>query len=279
MLTPMQPRATIRLALLGLSLSAGGGWLARAADPPPEPVVKQVAAGTADMLKPAQPETRVFPLWLAKRIEERTALFYFAPTCPHCQDAIPGVNQLIDDGYLKWLGISTTSATQMEIASFETDYRPQFDIIQDDEERAFSRAVDARSTPSVFVVAPPDPKSDAEPGTLVLIEQYPPWPRGIEGLFRIRQHTDDPFRDFDTYVGMRTCMGCHTQEAQSWALTHHAVAYRTLWMRDRAQDLQCVGCHVTGLDHPDGVEETDVELVVGVSEGESLDVGAGHVGD
>jgi predicted CXXCH cytochrome family protein len=250
-----------RFLLIGFLLCCVVG--VQAAEPAPAPApapvasqsppTKQVAAGTADMLTPTVPQQRILPLWLTKRIVERTALFYFAPSCPHCQDAVAGVNRLIEEGHMPWLGVASTTSTQMEIDGFKQEYGALFDILRDDEDRGFSRAVSARSTPSVYVVEPLGAEvENAEPGAVSLVEQYPPWPRGIEGLFRIRQHLDDPFRDFDGYVGMRTCMGCHTQESQSWALTHHAVAYRTLYTRDKAQDLQCVGCHVTGIDQPGG---------------------------
>ncbi len=239
-----------------LVLVLGCTWMAHATQPPP--ATRQVAAGMADLLAAPTTKQVVFPIWLAKRIQTRTALFYFAPSCPHCQDAMPGVNELVEEGYMPWLGVAAASSTQMEIQAFERDFTPRFDIVQDDPERTFARAAGALSTPSVYVVEPlsADTK-DATPGTLTVVEQYPPWPPGIEGLFRIRQHPEEPFRNFDRYVGMRTCMGCHTQEAQSWGLTHHAVAYRTLYMRDRAQDLQCVGCHVTGMDQPGGFEVGD----------------------
>jgi hypothetical protein len=44
------------------------------------------------------------------------------------------------------------------------------------------------------------------------------------------------------------CVSCHREEGLAWALTHHATAYRTLVRRDRARDLACVGCHVTGMN-------------------------------
>ena len=51
-------------------------------------------------------------------------------------------------------------------------------------------------------------------------------------------------------------MSCHREEGLSWALTHHATAYRTLVRRDREKDLVCVGCHVTGMN-AGGFDPTD----------------------
>jgi hypothetical protein len=67
----------------------------------------------------------------------------------------------------------------------------------------------------------------------------------------------DPSRPFAAflpgkYQGEQVCSACHTDEARSLQLTHHSLAYRTLYTRDRAQDLQCVGCHVTGYEMETG---------------------------
>jgi len=71
------------------------------------------------------------------------------------------------------------------------------------------------------------------------------------------RHGNGPFEHFQGYRGDAVCAQCHTQETLSWAITHHANAYVTLYSRDRAEDLECVGCHVTGLGQEGGFEMGD----------------------
>jgi hypothetical protein len=215
--------------------------------------VKQVAAGTGTLLKPVEHQNIVLPTAVAERITEQTALFYFSPTCSHCQAVMPEINRLVNDGSMKWLGIASSRSTSFEVQAFTDDYTPEFEIIMDDEESSFARAVQARSTPSVYVVHPHTSEADtAVDGTVELAEIYAPYHRGMAGIFSIRSHPEDPFKDFGTHQGLQVCGSCHTQESRSWVMTHHSMAYRTLYIRERAQDLQCVGCHVTGLGDEEG---------------------------
>ena len=214
---------------------------------------KQVAAGTGLFLKPVERQEIVLPVAVAERITEQTALFYFSPTCPHCQVVMPEINQLVMDGSMKWLGIASSRSNSFEVQDFKAEYKPEFEIIMDDAESSFARAVQARSTPSVYVVHPhKDESGDAPEGSVQMAETYTPYHRGMAGIVGIRSHPEDPFKDFGTHQGVEVCGSCHTKEFRSWAMTHHSMAYRTLYTRDRAQDLQCVGCHVTGMGQDGG---------------------------
>ena len=223
-----------------------------------ETPTKQVAAGTAAVL--AQPVIHVLslPEVVTKQITAPTALFYFSPTCPHCQDVMPAVNMLTEDLNLQWLGVASSRATRLEIERFEAEYKPRFEVIHDDLSGSFAAAVQARATPSIYIVQPRTTASADDPTHAVeLLDAYTPFSRGMEGLLRLRSKRDDPFHSFDTYQGPKVCGSCHQQEHRSWVITHHASAYRTLYKRDRAQDLQCVGCHVTGIDSPGGFKTGD----------------------
>ena len=90
---------------------------------------------------------------IAARVTGPTVLFYFSPTCPHCWAAMPEANALAAEGEMTWLGIAVGSSKPADLATFEADHVPRFDVVVDTE-RAFSQAVAARSTPSVYVVHP-----------------------------------------------------------------------------------------------------------------------------
>jgi len=216
-------------------------------------IERQVASGTADVLKPTKVHPLVLPEDIAKQIVGPTALFYFSPTCPHCQEVMPSINVLSKDYGLTWLGVASARATRTEVKTFIEEYKPTFEVIQDDLNGSFAYAVAARSTPSLYIVQPSsNPKDDDPPHTVEVTEAYSPFARGMEGLFRMRNRLDQPFHGFTEYQGPRVCGSCHQQEHRSWVITHHASAYSTLYRRERAQDLKCVGCHVTGIDKPGG---------------------------
>lgn len=67
-----------------------------------------------------------------------------------------------------------------------------------------------------------------------------------------------------SYVGDKTCRGCHAQAFEFWKKTHHAGAWATLERANKIYDLNCVSCHVTGYRQPGGshlVENKDLRNV------------------
>ena len=214
------------------------------------------AASTAEALSPAEVFALDLPASVAERIAalaapgEEVLLFYYSPTCPHCQDAMPGVHQVAAAG-VPILGIAIGAATPELIAEFAQTYSAPFETLLD-ADRSFAMAVGARATPNAYVVrATPGGEKAHE-----IIEGYSPFTRGMASALLVRRaarQDGNPFARFDgSYQGDLACRICHTQEGLSWATTHHAQAYYTLYSRERAEDLACVGCHVTGLDAPGG---------------------------
>ncbi len=210
-------------------------------------------ARTAEVLAPLERFVLQLPEHISSRIEGPTFLFYFSPGCPHCQDAMPEIRALHDllEDELAFLGISSASSTAEAMDAFGLAYEVPFPLVHD-ADASFAAAAGARSTPSVLIVQP-DPE-----GALVTEALYP-WFRGAGPLLRMGLHPEDPYAAFtpDTYIGEKVCAQCHASEARSLLLTRHTLAYRTLFLRDRAEDLECVGCHVTGLGSPSGFEVGD----------------------
>ena len=218
------------------------------------------AVGTADALKPNEPVGLLVPDSIAARITGPTLLFYYSPTCPHCQAVMPEINGLRATlPELTFVGIPSGGATPDQIAAFVETYGADFEMVPDTD-RGFAQAVGARSTPTVYIARP---HGDGEPpvnadfvdsgSAITLLEAYAPFGRGMGAILAMRMHPEAPFQAFSQgHQGDRVCSTCHQEEALSWAMTHHSVAYRTLYVKDRAQDLACVGCHVTGIDEPGG---------------------------
>ncbi len=53
----------------------------------------------------------------------------------------------------------------------------------------------------------------------------------------------------NNYIGWQRCGKCHRAEVKSWKRTRHARAYETLVEKNRQYNLDCLFCHVTGIDH------------------------------
>jgi len=62
------------------------------------------------------------------------------------------------------------------------------------------------------------------------------------------QASADTSADTRTYVGQKTCEGCHQQEAANWAHTIHASVF-TLHPRDANEARGCEACHGPGSAH------------------------------
>src|SRR5258708_4500363 len=65
---------------------------------------------------------------------------------------------------------------------------------------------------------------------------------------RIAQAEPSAIPSDRTYVGQKTCEGCHQQEASNWAHTIHAAVF-TLNPRDDAEGRGCEACHGPGSAH------------------------------
>lgn len=58
-------------------------------------------------------------------------------------------------------------------------------------------------------------------------------------------------------VGSKVCVACHVEAERVWRTTKHAGAYAALETQGKQLHLDCVSCHVTGWQKPDGVCRID----------------------
>lgn len=227
-----------------------------------------VAANTGPALSPIEPVQVAFPDAVAGLVRGPTAILYFGPACPHCRHAMPELNALAAlQPDLAFLGVATGQTTPDALEEFRATFQIRFPLLIDSD-RGFARATGARSTPSLYLVQPAAPGTLATSGeptpagstVLTVTEAFLPYARGLASVIALRRNAlgqrvgpdgqalpPDPFRDFRGYQGVRACATCHGDEATSWAITHHAGAYMTLYEREQAEDLACVGCHVAGM--------------------------------
>ena len=112
------------------------------------------AKGTSNALTPSPPVGVLVPAFIAERVTGPSLLFFYSPTCPHCQAVMPEINHLRETlPDLIVLGIPTGSATPRQIDQFVKTYAADFEMVVD-ENRAFAQAVGARSTPTVYIARP-----------------------------------------------------------------------------------------------------------------------------
>lgn len=55
-----------------------------------------------------------------------------------------------------------------------------------------------------------------------------------------------------SFVGSKTCQGCHMEAYTTWKATKHAHAFDTLEQAGKTCDLGCIGCHTVGFSKPGG---------------------------
>lgn len=217
-----------------------------------------VAAGAERILKGPDPEQLPelsFPKDFARRLDRRTVLFYFSPGCPHCQAVGAEVGQLARDlpPEVQVLGIASGSSLPADVDAFKKAYGIDFEMVIDTD-REIGATMGARSTPSMLMV---DPTLDKK--KVRIVDVWYPYQPGFDVYVRMRA-AKDPWSVFQGYQGNGACLGCHQQEAEAWALTHHSIAWRTLEQSRKTEDTKCVGCHVTGFGQEGGWTAEKPEL-------------------
>ncbi len=253
-----------------------------------------VASGAGQVLNPADPLAVELPTLVGELITKPTALYYFSPTCPHCQAVIPEIQALstaFED--VQWVGVASAHSSPDMVKAFKQAYGVEFPIVHD-VDGLFSQAVGARATPNVYVTKPMEPtensteeeaseKSDTDSNgqsTVLLTDMYLPYSRGMAGIFKLcNGDPTKPFEHFDGYQGNRVCISCHVEEGKSYMMTHHAQAYYTLYKIDKVDDPKCVGCHVVGMGEQGGFELGDHDSpLAGVGCESCHSAGGGHDG-
>ncbi len=176
-------------------------------------------------------------------------LWYFSAACSHCQVVAPEVEELrLRLAPLGWrvVGIASSTNRLGEIREFARTFKVTFPLYHDFTRR-YAGANEMTSTPIGLLV-------DAEGK---IIKEYRPFQPGALLSVEMEVRTAEgqsPFSAFQPgrYYGASACATCHEMEYRSWGLTHHSIAYQTLYLKENHEDEACVGCHVTGWKVPGG---------------------------
>ena len=203
------------------------------------------AVNTSRVLTPVTetPSPVNLPKEVMARLDRATLLFYFSPRCPHCTHVTPEVaslhGRLVARG-AKVLGVASSSSDPTQIEAWKKTYGVAFEVLHD-KSGAIGSAMGARSTPSAILV------TLDEGGTPVLADLLYPYVPGFDLFVEMRLEAN-PWSAFrpGEFQGDRACAMCHVQEQESWLLTHHAGAWRTLERDGHHTDAACTNCHVTG---------------------------------
>jgi peroxiredoxin len=233
----------------------------------PRPAGMTVAEGTAAVLGAAPEGTLDLSMSFIRTDGEvidapalgdgLTLVFYFSPTCPHCQVVAPEIAALKTrfSAELTVLGIGSGSGSLADLRKFADAYKLDMTLLKDFS-RQFAAKNEADSTPQVFVVR------RGEGPAAELLAAWRPFPagHGLVAEMRILSLLGrDPWQAFRAgeYHGSKACAECHTVEHRAWGLSFHSIAYWTLYDRGVAEDGKCVGCHVTGFGQPGGFKLAD----------------------
>jgi len=207
---------------------------------------------------PGEP-TVDLPRRLAAKLEGTTLLVYFSPNCPHCVHAQPELNALAERlrGRASVLGIASGSASQGAVDAYRVEQHVPYPLIRD-ADRSIGAALGVRGTPSALLVRKKGRK-------VVVVDGWYPYQRGQDVMVEMRL-ADDPWSAFrpGEYHGNAACGMCHPVETDSWNLTRHSVAWRSLVEGGDHTDSACTPCHVTGAGVPGGWAGDPGSLLVNV---------------
>jgi thiol-disulfide isomerase/thioredoxin len=216
------------------------------------------AASTAVLGSPEQPMELRLPAEVAARIERPTMLLYFSPGCPHCRAVAPELSKLEEaiKDKADILFVASAATTKEELAEFVEHFAISSPTLID-EERQIGAVMGITSTPSALFIKPVD-------GKIWIEAVWYPYFSGYDTLVKMKVNPADPWSAFSPgkYHGTRTCGACHQYEVEAWSLSHHSIAWNTLQKIKADKKPECVGCHVTGHQKPQGWQgEADHHLV------------------
>jgi peroxiredoxin len=194
-------------------------------------------------------QTLSLPPEVTEQIKKTTLLFYFSPSCSHCQKAAPEVVSLVRErADLNLLAVSSGNQSKIYASEFAKRYNIRPSELFHDQDRMIATAIGARATPVLLVL---------EPGTSgpTIRKQFSPYIHGQRALVEMAL-SDDPLSVLQKghYVSDATCGSCHQTAYDSWQLTRHSMALLSLVRANSHLNNDCVGCHVTGQHEPTGYE-------------------------
>lgn len=158
----MRILSVLTLAAVAGMVSAQGPKVQAPSTPAPAPAIPSQAAANT-LPKPTKVDFSI-PLKPIKQPDlsfqmlknHNALLFYFSPTCGHCQHTFPFIKSFRDKYEKKGMAfaaIATGYATPEDIKMFDTDFKLDMLAFQDDTKR-FSQLYSTGSVPLMLLVSP-----------------------------------------------------------------------------------------------------------------------------
>lgn len=209
-------------------------------------------------LKPLQADVSVLSTELEVKLlsevlgGKTTFLFYYLPTCSHCQAAAPAVKKLYEryGKKLPFLGVASGRSRLSDVRAFAELYGLDFPMVQDSSS-GFAQGNALRGTPAFILT-----------DGVRTLERASSYSSDFDALLEVwvkRAIGEDPISVLtpDNYHGSTVCATCHREAYVGWSLTHHSVAMASLFRVGKQENPECVRCHVVAYGQTGGY--TDME--------------------
>lgn len=184
---------------------------------------------------------------------KKTLIFFFLPTCSHCQDAAPTVAKLAQKygSKLQIIGVASGRSRLVEMREFQERFGLEFPILQDTSTQ-FAQKNGVKGTPAWFLTDGVVTNGKRAPAQS--FSSFSPEMEGVieVAIARLLGENPLPLLDPTRYNGSMVCSSCHREEYVSWSLNHHAVAMNSLVKSGKHEDPACIGCHVVGYQKKTG---------------------------
>ncbi len=183
-------------------------------------------------------------------LEGKVVVFiFFAPTCPHCHTSLKFLDSLarrLQQPDLHIVPVSVSNRRYV-LEDMVEELGIQLAVYVDPDSRAQRAYAHRRTVPDIVVI---DREgrivvrmhgSDARAEALITME------------VRHALGAKNPLLlDRNGYSGEQLCQTCHRDQHQTWTLTNHAYAFKTLIEHGQERNPECLPCHTVGWELPGG---------------------------
>jgi len=221
-------------------------------------------SGSLDLAYTAHPKAPVFsaramdgrPFDLASMRGRVVVINFFDQDCPHCAKDLPLLVPVLKEFRSRGVvtvGISSRDAGG-QMRRFASEHAIDYPIIIDPARSIFIQ-YDSTRTPDTLLID--------KDGFIRFREKGDRPDRAAITRLQLRLLLGEEPRALaaalpkDRYSGDGACRSCHEREYDDWLLTPHSIAWDSLEKGEKWRDPECVGCHVTGKDHPGGFTDND----------------------
>ena len=177
------------------------------------------------------------------------ALVFFLHTCPHCHEALKFLNR--SRAELEPAGLAIVPVSVQEnpgaILAMAKELDIELPLYLDSGSAAQDAYEHGLGVPEIIIIDRDrniaSRQSGYDPRTEALLTMGLKNALGVENPILMAR---------DAYSGEETCRICHSGQHETWSLTNHAYAFKTLVEHGADKDPECLPCHTVGWDEPGG---------------------------